>query len=1121
MANEIKDLILPAQGYLNWDDDENYLPKGDTRYKMDVEIKKGNKLVITNKRGTEQITNSSLPAGTNTIIGWGEWVEQNALIFMVHNSNNNHCIQKLDLEEKSFSFIREGTSQLNFDTSYPIYDVKVIGSGDNAELVWTDNNTGIGKMKLDIGAATTIDESQIRLAKAQPLFKIQTALDSNTTLKSNNIWGHQYQFCCRFVYDTGEKSAWDGFSDVVFNFRNEFSGVGFSANSSLNNEIDLSWSETDIPNAVSYIELSVRKTDKDSGVWENWVLYDTIAYTSGVNSYTFRNDKVTQTIDQNEFTVPYYDIPLKAGSLEIISGNRVILGQPTKGYDNVDLNVTLSHVYKDETTASIFPSGLDTDTISDASNANTNISGSANEQFHAVIISDGTTTEYYYLSSDLNYATEGDIVDFFVAKINADSAYTITASKSVNDLNIANSNGTNIYVSYYALAMEEVFKTLKSGSLKYFGLLYLDSIGRSARVYVSDDTKIYIPFHTERDFGWTSDTIDYNLDTHFSNRVKYEISHLPPSWATHWAWVYGGMNIQNYFNVTIDTSNDITVSDSNIAIDLPQATSRYNDVYNLNNFDVEKGDRVRIVWIGSMFDHKYYREYVDFDVLKVDATNKVYIKNWDNLEISSLLENEYVTLEFYRVKKDFAQENLYYNVVGDVNTIVNGYHLASIDSGYGVTAQTQTAVLPAVGVIRFGDSYLGKVNEFLFDYGDYKMAKLNILESESSSYQYGSKQLSLGRLDYVDKNAKEQTYEAMVWGGKKSEGELNFNELNKFTDTNIQYLDSKHGEIVKLIESGYTLNSFQKNKVTTFYVDREVVTLADGTEQLYTTNTVLSKPYPLDEDIGSTLPRAFIKDGKDIIFMDLHKRKVFKKAVNGLFPISDLKMSRWFQETIDNGMGDPGYTFDKNDFVAGYDPYNEKYMFTFNFDGAYAKTIAFDKMVNRWCDFYSFTPSFYAFLDGYKLLAVVGDDTYQHDSESANRCLFYGSQGSSEVWVYSNEYPEQIKRYNAIELNSNEIWSLNDDQSILVYGDMRDFQNPETFITQNANQYSSIPDNNWVQRTGVFTSNFMRDAGSSNDVIDLLNGDPLKGKYIVMKFKNSSTYEAILRSVGVHGKPVR
>jgi len=133
---DLEQVIYPGQGGMNKDASYNVMPEGDYPYALNcISDESGEYGMITNIKGNEVVT-FALPTGTNKVVGFVEDQEDQAGIYMVYNSNGDHCIVRFYSLTDAIEFILDSESELNFQAT-PSLDVGIIGSGDDKLLFWT------------------------------------------------------------------------------------------------------------------------------------------------------------------------------------------------------------------------------------------------------------------------------------------------------------------------------------------------------------------------------------------------------------------------------------------------------------------------------------------------------------------------------------------------------------------------------------------------------------------------------------------------------------------------------------------------------------------------------------------------------------------------------------------------------------------------------------------------------------------------------------------------------------------------------------------------------------------------------------------------------------------------
>jgi hypothetical protein len=150
-----------------------------------------------------------------------------------------------------------------------------------------------------------------------------------------------------------------------------------------------------------------------------------------------------------------------------------------------------------------------------------------------------------------------------------------------------------------------------------------------------------------------------------------------------------------------------------------------------------------------------------------------------------------------------------------------------------------------------------------------------------------------------------------------------------------------------------------------------------------------------------------------------------------------------------------------------------------------AQTIAFDEESNSFDGFLSLFPEYMVTM-GDLLVAFKNGDLYTHDSEEYN--TFFGTTYDSYIKPVFNKSPLQKKSWISVTEVASEIWDC-----------------PE--IVTNVNSYgavaqqSNLVEADFVTREGNFHATFLRD---TNSIGGLIEGDSLKGQYLVAKFRCQS-----------------
>ena len=142
---------------------------------------------------------------------------------------------------------------------------------------------------------------------------------------------------------------------------------------------------------------------------------------------------------------------------------------------------------------------------------------------------------------------------------------------------------------------------------------------------------------------------------------------------------------------------------------------------------------------------------------------------------------------------------------------------------------------------------------------------------------------------------------------------------------------------------------------------------------------------------------------------------------------------------------------------------------------------------------------------GMGFITFMGNELWVHNSDEVDRCNLYGEQKDCIVGIIINEQSNKIKLYDALGIYSNDEWEVT---SITI---------PATLNYPNGMQ-SRIPAERFTARDGIWRAEFLRNAYTTDgteNVLDLLRGEPLRGNACYMLLKNTSTEQVKLFKVEV------
>jgi len=147
-------------------------------------------------------------------------------------------------------------------------------------------------------------------------------------------------------------------------------------------------------------------------------------------------------------------------------------------------------------------------------------------------------------------------------------------------------------------------------------------------------------------------------------------------------------------------------------------------------------------------------------------------------------------------------------------------------------------------------------------------------------------------------------------------------------------------------------------------------------------------------------------------------------------------------------------------------------------------TISFDENANAFESFYSYHPEFMGELNT-TLFSFKNGDIWQHGTTPY--CNFYGVQDDASITTVFNSNSLDKKTWISIMETGNTIW-----ECPVIYTQMDN---------GSGKQESQLLESDFVTLESEYQASFLRDSNSPGGLIE---GDSLKGGYIVAKFEKTS-----------------
>lgn len=1146
--SDTTDEILFTQG-MNSDDDLRVIPNTDyiTGLNLISGIRENG--AVVNTRGNTLIP-FTLPTGRNKCIGAVRDIKRNAIIYFIWNENDNHsilhymCTTKT-IEEIFFPRIVitwSGTIPIpvNFTTSFLGFtEFNKIHSANVMDdlLLWCDGvaddsnhprKTNIKRAKdfmnglqpsatdtpySPLLATSTLNVKLpfINSIKYPPLFPPTTVLGTNENISTNFIRNRMVQVSYRYVYDDNEKSRWSVASQISLPRRQE-NRQGLIASNVYNNYLTITVN-TGHP-TVKKIDVAVRFNNTSV-----WYQLDTPIYKYNQNnqvviddyinySFDFYNDKTLFAVDVTDTDLAYDSIPVKAQTQEIIDSNRLIYANTVEGYQNPELDVELTFGNTPETIYTI----IDDQVIQDGATKLLIPFIQGDLQLGTVIhlhVVNATTG----VDMDVDYALVPDDLNDFCINLTLNLYYYLVnknAISGVNNITTVTFSGKQyrqilcadwVLTDVYIRLSTQKITSFKKGANHKFGIKYKDYAGRDGGVLTDKDFTIYVKTLPEI-FTGANTALDFN--TAYQSFIDIFINHIPPIWAVSYDIVYAKNNLRKYVQFILKEHTGTPTAGGNIEIDATYLINYINDklISGSIDFQFEPGDKLRFI---SNRDY-YAQKYVEVEVLSFNVSSNIITVsffNWEDVYGNmTTTTSEGVLVEYFAYRTTVEEsEQFYFDFAQTYDIIAPGTpqrrHAGDVD-GRAVN-QDAAHTTPAQIRLRRGDTY--EYQRLFIE--AFPLTSRRVCESENFSDYYSSANFDYGRVNGVINGKTIQNGQLIRYGGRYFAA-TNTNNLLAFDGADFDTLQTTYGDICKVLTVGYVLKCLQTKKLTSIYINRSMIFNADGTAQVTLIDRVIGTKDPSNNDYGCSHPTSVTKDDRQMYFYDINSGSFIQDSANGQYPISNYKMNTYFKTITDNIRN---ATNNENIFVyCAYDNYNEVLNVTFSDENTTptfdSQTILYGAVNNRWLPKQSYIGDFIV-SNAQVIVSFKDGGLYLHNDPDAPRCNFYGVQYSSSITFVANINPETVKLYDSIAINSNKGWSSPLDTDIRIL--------PNSGYPNG--MASRLISSKFRIKEGVFYADYLRDLNTANIVNPILNGQRLRGTYMIQRIENTDTELVILFSV--------
>lgn len=315
-----------------------------------------------------------------------------------------------------------------------------------------------------------------------------------------------------------------------------------------------------------------------------------------------------------------------------------------------------------------------------------------------------------------------------------------------------------------------------------------------------------------------------------------------------------------------------------------------------------------------------------------------------------------------------------------------------------------------------------------------------------------------GEANFVINSEEVTKYTAVRWSnviieGSQTNGLSTFDALDEkilpFTLGNLQKLQ----QTSKVTEQGNVMLAIGEQETASCYLGEVQLVGAAANAFVATAPNVIGTINVLKGSFGTVNPESVVEYRGNVYWLDMNNGRVIQYSANGLFPISNYKMTRFWKNWCEQflsmtaaeieAFGGRPFVFSAVDpfhdellfatpqltvnppkgYIADYrveppTPADQEYIvYPFDILDYRAKIIVYDLMSNTWRGSYSFCPEGLVTLQN-QLYSSKDGQFYQHN-QSINTCEFYGVQYTAKIMPVSNMLPSVPKVYNAMAVESN------------------------------------------------------------------------------------------------------
>jgi len=1021
---------------------------------------------------------------------------------------------------------------LNFSKDSIIHSARI----SNNILSWVDGtNNEPRKINMESGIVANdptfittaqpyqfpLNFSEITMIKPPPSYAANFVKDTDTAFKDNFIFNQSFQFAFQYQYYDYETSVIGAYSasSRLNNVNDTYNRIIVSMDSS---EI--------IPNTVKYVNLIARFSDTNNGfivkTWDKDNPDDLTAINNQNNgvavlSFNFYNSITGEYIPSDDILRPFDNVPVYSQSHEIAK-NRYFLANNTEGY-NTPLSTSMSLNYGDIINPII-------------STQNTNVLKFRYGHYRTsypsyydygyaawyLYLSWVSLPGYYlvngsesisFLTFPTNPATPAPITVDYVTGLTwkgATLAEVINNTKPsgvVIDEQYLTDNGTLCSVTN---STQTIYNAMPQLSMYKSGIVFYDYAMRKCGVVTNNDCIITT---TERSYTYSSALSNFKWELNSANQLD-EI----PEWAYYYAPVITKNQTKRFFV-------------SSFTNEMKYATKDTNGNWQYSSTIVSGNTQALAINTAALIQNNLGYIYNEGDVCILTKDLGILYATY-NLPVIGQ-DNNYILLKFQDI--------------GSLSSIKFVYEI------YSPYKTTEQEPFYEVGDIYKVDSpgTLSRAYTILFGYFN---PDSYILSRSYNGNSYLSDAMSpndlyykiwatdAGKTNFITKLGQSVRTQSVSWSDvyipeSRINGTSTFRLLNEKTVPQDCGSIQKIQLTSKIQGEGNVMLSICTAETNSMYLGETQIIDSTGATQFFgASSQVISTVNTLKGSLGTINPESVVEFRGRVYWGDANRGVWAQYSENGLFPISQNKMTRFwkafFKQYISmtkaeiEALGSRPFIFSTVDAShlellisipklleeppKGYLPDYPSEIYPFDIWDGQTKTIVYNiengVTQPHWQGAYMFCAESFGCVTN-NLYSMKEGQLYLHNqTDSYNE--FYGETSPSRIMVVSNQFPSRPKVYNNVTVESNMIPVFTyfyNDFPYLQTSDLEDIDYRDWEGVYYASLYRNkiVPTNTGFTTDGLLTFEKMRNVAMKIMLEFDVTTVPCELKYLNIGFQAS------------------